>query len=211
MEIDKVNLTKMIQDLGADLLGDAESEAVKMFRRITDFRQTITSESDRGCALMAAAYIDECLGELLRSYFVDDAKEVSKLFEFNGACGTFSSKIALAYALGLISKNVRSDLTLLRRIRNDFAHVSKPICFDENPIRSRCHELKLYPHPKEVPPRLRFCRSMMIAVTQIEATRADLEKCSVKEDYNGEHSAKLAQAFTTKLDEALGTDLAQRV
>lgn len=211
MDNNNLDLMSLVQNLGTKILVSAGKEPVEMFRRITDFRNTLINESDRGCALMSAAYLDECLGRLLRSYFIDDTKVINKLFDYNGACGTFSSKIELAYGLGLIPKNVRLDLTLLRRIRNDFAHVSKVICFDDDPIKSRCYELKLYPHPKIIPSRSRFCRSMVIAVTQIETTAARLDRCIVKEEYDGENSSQLAQTFAKKLDDEFGTSIAERL
>lgn len=79
------------------------------------FRKTLTSESDRGCVLMAAAYIDASLEELLEANLINDKPVTSKLFEFNGPFGTFSGKIDTAYSLGLIPKNVRKDIHLIRK------------------------------------------------------------------------------------------------
>jgi len=36
--------------------------------------------------------------------------------------GDFASRIEMAFALGWIDEETRKDLTLLRKIRNDFAH-----------------------------------------------------------------------------------------
>ena len=104
--------------------------------RVHEFRKTLSLETDRGCVMMAAAYIDDQLGELLKAYLIDDKKVVKLMFDFNGPFGTFSSRNDGAYALGLLPGNVHRDIHLLRKIRNDFAHVSTPITFDDEPIAS---------------------------------------------------------------------------
>ena len=52
----------------------------------------------------------------------EEDKEVDKLFEFNNALGNFSSKISMTYSLGLIEKIIKSDLHLVRKVPNEFAH-----------------------------------------------------------------------------------------
>ena len=49
-----------------------------------EFRRSLTPETDRGCALMAAAYLEDQLAELLMLYFVDDASLAKDVFEHNG-------------------------------------------------------------------------------------------------------------------------------
>ena len=87
-----------------------------------DFRPTLTPETDRGCALMAAAYLDSQLEELLRAVFVDDQKVVSELLQSERALGSFSAKIDMAYSLGLLPADAYRDLHLIRKIRNECAY-----------------------------------------------------------------------------------------
>lgn len=47
---------------------------------------------------------------------------IATVFEGTGPLSTFSSKISLCRALGLFGEEVRHDLQILRKIRNDFAH-----------------------------------------------------------------------------------------
>jgi hypothetical protein len=103
--------------------------------------KSLDHESDRACALMVAAYLEDELQRLLKAYFVDDPKAVGKLFDPMGPLGTFSATITMAYALGLIGPNVRHDLDLIRRIRNDFAHLSESLTFETPSIRDRCKDL----------------------------------------------------------------------
>ena len=104
------------------------------YDQIVAFRRTLTPESDRGCALIAAAYVDAQLETLLRSYFVDDSKCVDELLANSKPLGTFSARIDLTYALGLLPADIYRDLHLIRKIRNDFGHNPAPITFEEPAI-----------------------------------------------------------------------------
>lgn len=168
---------------------------------VSQFRQTLIGESDRGCALMAAAYLDERLADLLKAYLVDDRSAVGKMFDFNGPFGTFSSRIDGAYALGLLPKNVRADIQLVRKIRNDFAHVSKPITFEDQPIISRCQALCLDGKETTAKPRGKFTRSMMAAVGVIEVSIQTLERLTVQEDYDVSINQKGIDALRGFLEE----------
>lgn len=83
------------------------------FDDVMQFRSSLSPETDRGCALMAASFLDSELGDLLRSYVVDDRSVADEVFGQAKPLGTFSSRIDAAYLLGLISANARRDLHLL--------------------------------------------------------------------------------------------------
>jgi DNA-binding MltR family transcriptional regulator len=70
-------------------------------------------------------------------------KEVEKLMEYNQPLGNFSNKITITYCLGLIDKVVKDDLTLVRKIRNKFAH-DLLASFEDEQIKSWCIKLKWY-------------------------------------------------------------------
>lgn len=124
------------------------------------FRQSLNDETDRGCSLMAAAYLDYELGELLRGYFVDKPQIVKQMLDNNGPLTTFSSRIELSYLLGLIGEQTRRDLNLIRKIRNEFAHTSNPISFETESIRNRCLELHFDPS-EETRTRQKFTRVVL--------------------------------------------------
>ncbi len=132
-----------------------------------EFRRSLTPETDRGCALMAAAYLEDQLAELLTFYFTDDGKVVKELFEPAGPLGTLSSRIDIAYALGLIGPNARRELHLIRKVRNDFGHEPRPISFDHAPIASRCRELHQHQLLPGGSPRASFTRSVMGLLARI--------------------------------------------
>jgi DNA-binding MltR family transcriptional regulator len=79
-------------------------------------------ESPRGVILTAAAFIDDRLRELISGYLMLN-EGATKLFAGPTApFGTFSSKIAASFALGLVSEHEYLAIDALRDIRNAFAH-----------------------------------------------------------------------------------------
>lgn len=120
----------------------SEEFPIPKFEEVFAFRSSLTGETDRGCALMAAAYLSDQLEKLLRSLFVVDQQAVDELFEPFGPAGSFSARIDLACACGLLPKPAYDDLHLIRKIRNDFGHVAEPLTFDEPAIADRCQALQ---------------------------------------------------------------------
>jgi len=101
-------------------------------------------ESDRAAAVLAAAYLDHLLGELIAATMAVEPAEVEELLyqKGNGPLGTFSARTNTAYCLGLFSKDETRDLHLIRKIRNDFAHKLVDMSFASQEIANRCRELK---------------------------------------------------------------------
>lgn len=147
-----------------------------------EFRRSLTPETDRGCALMAAAYLDSQLAELLKLYFVDDSRLAKDLFEHNGPLASFSSRIDVAFALGLIGPHARRELHLIRRIRNDFGHEAKPISFDYAAIASRCRELYYHQPLVGDTPRVSFTRSVMGLLARIHGEIRRRHHCHLGKD-----------------------------
>lgn len=132
-----------------------------------EFRTTLSNESDRGAALMSAAFLDEKLKRVLLATFVDDGRSARSALEFNGPLGTFSSRIELAYLVGLVPANVRADLHLIRKIRNEFAHIAGPLDFNAEKIAPRCNQLRL--HDSEGAPNAsKFRRTVMRLLSVID-------------------------------------------
>ena len=106
------------------------------------FYNHLSQESERGSAIVGAALIDDALEEILKTFMIEPLQNKDELF--NGSFApleSLSAKIALAYRLGLISPNVRTSLDLIRKIRNDFAHISRQINFETESIQDRVREL----------------------------------------------------------------------
>src|ERR1051325_2432349 len=81
----------------------------------------VEAQSDRAAVVLCAARLDRGLEELFRKKLRDDAP--NSLFEHGGALRDFAARIELAYALDWIHYATRTDLNILRKMRNDFAHV----------------------------------------------------------------------------------------
>ena len=99
------------------------------------------TETDRGLALVMAAYFDDLLDELLRRSLIDDNAVVKRLLDSDRAVSTFSARIDLAYAMGLITKGLYKTLHQIREIRNHFAHVGGARDFNDTGMKDRCDAL----------------------------------------------------------------------
>jgi mannitol operon repressor len=105
-----------------------------------DFLPELNKESDRGRVLISCSYLDELMRRILLA-FVIDRDSSPRLFDgFNAPLGTFSTRTAAAYALGLITEREFNECETLRRIRNRFAH-DVHASFDTQDIRDLCHNL----------------------------------------------------------------------
>jgi hypothetical protein len=79
------------------------------------------NESDRGAAILAGSFAENALGHYLR-FRMRDQEVADALFSPMGPLSSFSQRIAIAYAFGLIPKQRYRDFELIRKIRNHFAH-----------------------------------------------------------------------------------------
>ncbi len=149
-----------------------------------EFRGTLTLETDRGCALMAAAYLDGRLAEWLTSYFVDDWKVVGALLGQDRLLSTFSSRIDTAYLLGLISPRERKALHLIRKIRNEFGHVPEPISFNDQRIASWCKSLEALSFYRRGNHRAMFTGAAMIVLAAINARHRSTVHLKAQQDVN---------------------------
>ena len=97
--------------------------------------------NDRSIVIVGAAYLDRVLAETLRNFLVDDEKEVARLLEPDGALSTFGARISACYCLGLIGETIKSDLRLVAKIRNRFAHDIR-VDFSDPRVEAWCKALR---------------------------------------------------------------------
>ncbi len=106
------------------------------------FLAEFKNESDRGAVLISLSYTEELLEVLLKRKLVPASEKKDTLFDLpNSPVGTLSSKIDLAYRLGLISEEFQSVLNALRRIRNEFAHSFESISLTNNELSNEVNNL----------------------------------------------------------------------
>lgn len=175
------------------------------FREVVEFRLSLNVETDRGCALMIASFLDHKIGKLLEAMFVDDSKVVSEIISHSGPLGTFSSRIDTAYILGLIGPNVRLDMNLIRKIRNEFGHSHQTLTFSDERIRNRCNELfHFHCIESTSEPRKMFVKTTMSILAVINS---DLRKTEhrqpAKDLYFDEEAKQKHQECIRKLSDSL--------
>ena len=109
----------------------------------------IQGQSDRGAAIIAAAYLEDrlesvILGKLsatglILAYHQQSVRD--RLLSGTGPLQTFSAKIDFAAAVGFLGPHAYRDAHQIRKIRNDFAHTSAPASFGDASMVSRCANL----------------------------------------------------------------------
>jgi len=128
------------------------------------FFDELHRESDRAAAVLGAAYLDECLRELITSFLIDNEKEVDQLLK--RSLLTFGSRIRASYCMGLISEDEHHDLQTIRDIRIGFAHDLHGLSFSTPWIIDLCNALQ---HPKDIPqwPGTPTARNLFMLTTDL--------------------------------------------
>jgi hypothetical protein len=109
------------------------------------------NESDRASAVLAVAYLDVQLEEILKAFSADQ-KHLAELLAPAQPLGSSAVKRKLCLSLGLISPDEDAELECLGKIRNRFAHEVQGLTFDAPPISDLVANLAL---PSRVFPRYR--------------------------------------------------------
>lgn len=110
---------------------------------ITPFFEELVGGSDRACAILGGAIVDQVLVFQLQGAMRDlTRKEFLELFFDNRALlQTMAARIDLSYALGLNERQEVVQLHAIRRIRNAFAHAVRPISFSTKLVTRECEKL----------------------------------------------------------------------
>lgn len=138
---------------------------------LAKFVEELKKETDRGLPLVGTALIDEKLRDTLEAFFVTKRSASKLLDEFNSPLGTFSSRLEACFALGLIDEYEYSEINLLRKVRNEFAHSKHGVSFKTEKIASCCSSLKSsLPEGENYPlsnPRFRFMNAVVCIVLRL--------------------------------------------
>lgn len=102
--------------------------------------EAYADESDRAAAVLAASFVEDSMRTSLMQHLVA-GRATSKLLKDSGALGTFSALVAVSYAMGFLSPEMKLNLTLIRKIRNYFAHHPAHTTFKDQ--ADRCNELAI--------------------------------------------------------------------
>ncbi len=126
---------------------------------LSEFLSEFNKESDRGAALNAAAVLDDWLGNILGEFFADNRSGKDLISGFNAPLGTFAAKVTAAHALGLIQDNEFREITLIRKIRNEFGHSWRGVSFESDKVAHLVNQLPWCGPPEfeaKSTPRARF-------------------------------------------------------
>lgn len=139
-------------------------------KELSEFLGEFNKETDRGAVLNAAAILDEWLLIILTEFFADNKSSTDLLNGFNAPLGTFSARVAAAHALGLIQDNEFREITIIRKIRNEFGHTWRGISFETQKISDLASNLP-WLGPKDLEansgPRVRFNFAVAILLSDL--------------------------------------------
>jgi hypothetical protein len=125
-------------------LANLKAYARSRIQNSTEISESVadySAESDRGAIILAATNVEDMLEIAIwmrMPGLVDDEATRKRIFEQDGQLSTFSKKIEMAYALGVIDREYRKRIDLIREIRNACAHSRKPISMKVPVLRLAC-------------------------------------------------------------------------
>jgi hypothetical protein len=117
---------------------EQDAAALAAAREATFIAAQLLKEGGRGAVLLGAARLDLALEKLLKAAMQPHVGGDDNLFDSDRPLNTFSAKIALSFRLGLIDKQVKHALQMIRKVRNDFAH-----SFEDSSLADHAHRSRL--------------------------------------------------------------------
>ncbi|MDQ0463014.1 hypothetical protein QO010_000762 [Caulobacter ginsengisoli] len=104
----------------------------------------LMSESDRSAIILISTTVEDAIeSELIRRMpgVADETAPYSLIFGSDGPVSTFSNKIKMGLAMGILSPDVRRQVDIVREIRNACAHARYPTSFETPAIIEACKHL----------------------------------------------------------------------
>jgi DNA-binding MltR family transcriptional regulator len=125
-----------------------------LFDKINDYRRVLGANfwmraaqlDDRSLVLVTTSKLDELLAVAIvaKCRFMAEKKSFERVFSGEGPLSRFAHKISVANLLGLLVGDTLHDITILRKIRNDFAHDYTFKNLSTREISNRCKSLKMH-------------------------------------------------------------------
>ncbi len=109
-------------------------------------------ENDRAAGLLNAGWVDLSIERAIGSTFKEGFRR--KVFGSSGPLRDFSARIEVAFAIGLFGPQTHHDLSIIRTLRNQFAHCMRPITFQTPEVVDVCSFLNLPDRPQAREPLL---------------------------------------------------------
>jgi hypothetical protein len=92
----------------------------------------------RGAAILLATHLEAVLQLAIIARLSIRPNSLADVFGYDRPMGNFANKIRIAHAIGLITDATRSNLDIIRQIRNAFAHAMRPISFETKQVAEAC-------------------------------------------------------------------------
>lgn len=126
----------------------------------------LAGRHDRVTAIVGGTLVEVQVSELLRRFMRQLSKdEENALFSGVGPLSTFSNKVRIGFAMGLISDEEYSNINYIREIRNTFAHGVRPLRFRTPEIAAVCALLAVHGPRATIKkwqhPRMRYLAEVM--------------------------------------------------
>ncbi|MBO0347509.1 hypothetical protein J0X15_19925 [Roseibium sp. CAU 1637] len=119
-------------------MSESSNTIIRQFETITvsEFIEKFEGKTHPGFALVMSSRLETSLTQLIELYMQKKNRDLrDKIFRGYGPLSTFSSKIDVAFAFGLINSEDRLILDTVRSIRNAFAHTDEDnLTFDDAKI-----------------------------------------------------------------------------
>jgi hypothetical protein len=150
----------------------------ELFGDLNRLQNFLTHLDERGLILAIASFAEDALGDLVRAFLLPGESATQLLDGFNAPIGTFSTRIKMAYSLGLITKRQYEDLDRLRRIRNEFAHNWEPVSFADQKIAAHISALHFSTLDDEFPssPQEKVRTSFGALLVELRSTTHQINK-----------------------------------
>jgi DNA-binding MltR family transcriptional regulator len=100
--------------------------------------ESATEGTELACALIAGAFIEQALGNLLAAVMIPENESDGLL---KGVLGTAAARANISYCLGLIDETTWENAKTIAEVRNQFAHSHTPVGFADPQIRELCNRL----------------------------------------------------------------------
>jgi hypothetical protein len=106
-------------------------------------QESSAEKTDRGAGILFATNLENALrAAIIRRLNITENFH-ARIFGYESALGTFSRKIIMAHAIGLYGKETRSNLDVIRLIRNALAHAAVPVKFEYPAIATACTAINI--------------------------------------------------------------------
>lgn len=198
MQRTRETVVKEDRDAASSHTGDNDPA----FSRFNRLNQLLHGFDERGLVLSLAAFAEEALGDLIKAFLMSVPATNALVEGFNAPLGTFSARIKMTFALGLITQEQFQDLERLRKIRNEFSHKWEKISFSDPNIKSHIDALHYNLADDEFPETLekKFRSSLVFLLTELLVAENQIAKKNLRLKVSG---SRLISGLTGALDEQI--------